>query len=98
MLEKGDAGLASADLMRQHQPIEMPQHVGELLLEKARVDQVRVAAEQNAVARLEPRNQLANLRVRPEDVGADRREKFVGTTQAAFRLEAAQELGLADPA
>ena len=48
----------------------MAEHVGELAAELARVQRVRVAAQQQAVAPLQLRDQGAHLFVGAEDVGA----------------------------
>src|SRR2546430_1857103 len=76
VLEEARLRLTHADLVRKHQGVNMPEHLGELLLEEARVDGIGIAAEQEPVARLEPRDQVADFRVGPEDVGTSFGQKI----------------------
>jgi hypothetical protein len=75
---------ANADFVRKHQGVKMPEHIGKLLLEEARMDGVGIAAEQEPLARFEPRDQVAKFRVGTENVGAGFGQKiaFAGETAA----------------
>src|SRR5437867_2554045 len=57
VLEELRVRLAHADLMRQHQRIEMAQHIRELSDELTRMNRIGIAAEQDAIALCEYRDQ-----------------------------------------
>src|SRR5260370_40850852 len=74
----------------------MAQNFRELLAKVARMDVVGVAAQQNAIARPQLRNQRADFGIGREDVGNRMRKELHVAAQLPQVVNAAQYLGAVD--
>jgi hypothetical protein len=91
-------GFTQADLVRQNQGVEVSQRVGELTAELESMQFVGITQQQQTIARLQRRHQLANLFVGREHISNRRIELFIAARQAAALTHLSAEVGKADSA
>ena len=74
VLEEAALRLADADFVREDERVEVGQGVGELAAKLPGVQVAGVAAEQQSVASGQPRQDIADGIIAPEDLGIRRRK------------------------